>query len=485
MVAAGYGHGVRSPRPASRARLAAGLVATVALALTPAHSSAQSPAVAVPAPTAVSALDQGAQPAQRLSAVRPALKANAPAKVAKGTRFTIKGKVARGSGRRKVTVSERVGGRQRTLASAKTNRKGRFSIQVKAGSKTGQRSLRVLATKGGRTLASTTVRVRVTAESSPPSAATSVTANWSAATTPLGTPLQVTGAVVDAEESTRTVVLEQRYEDGWGTVGEATTALDGSFALVAPSDWLYSTQMRVVAPATAASAEGASAATVVTTTPTWSPAGSPADWIGLAGSGDRFRWNPCQVVTYRTNFTLAPAEARVSLDQALAQVTRATGVRFQHVGETTAVFDGAAGHRSYEAGTNLFIGWAPPSHTLSPLNGSTIGYGGIMTSKWAKDARGTLWRATTGGLVLNSEYAGWTTSMQVEMLMHELGHAVGLGHANGEPQIMYPIINGARLAWGAGDLTGFRGLGRQTGCTKVAARPVGARVPEGPMVAAP
>jgi hypothetical protein len=52
-----------------------------------------------------------------------------------------------------------------------------------------------------------------------------------------------------------------------------------------------------------------------------------------------------------------------------------------------------------------------------------------------------------------------------ELLLHELGHVVGLGHTSDRAQVMFPdILPLGTAAYGAGDLTGLRQLGRAAGC---------------------
>ena len=45
------------------------------------------------------------------------------------------------------------------------------------------------------------------------------------------------------------------------------------------------------------------------------------------------------------------------------------------------------------------------------------------------------------------------------ILLHEMGHTVGLGHTNGYPQTMYPKSKKCSMSmrsWGAGDAAGLR-----------------------------
>ena len=50
------------------------------------------------------------------------------------------------------------------------------------------------------------------------------------------------------------------------------------------------------------------------------------------------------------------------------------------------------------------------------------------------------------------------------VLIHELGHSMGLGHTNDLNQIMYPAITSVQDEYGAGDLTALRAIVVQ-GCS--------------------
>lgn len=55
------------------------------------------------------------------------------------------------------------------------------------------------------------------------------------------------------------------------------------------------------------------------------------------------------------------------------------------------------------------------------------------------------------------------------LLLHELGHAMGMDHARDGKQVMAPSISPRSLAdYQAGDLTGLRKVGAMGGCPRAA-----------------
>ena len=51
-----------------------------------------------------------------------------------------------------------------------------------------------------------------------------------------------------------------------------------------------------------------------------------------------------------------------------------------------------------------------------------------------------------------------------EVLMHELGHVIGLDHVGSAKQLMHDTVTARAARFGAGDLNGFRKVGDTFGC---------------------
>ncbi|WP_185995080.1 matrixin family metalloprotease [Nocardioides campestrisoli] len=464
-------HPPRTSRAVRTGLLAAATVLSAGAATLPGLLPATASASPVPSdqvsarPAAGSTTASGATRATKATrgvvvARRARITVKAPRSAAAGSRFTLRGTVRAGSGVRVVTVTEKRGARWKKVGRDRTNRRGAFSVKVRAGGKERTRTFRVQASARGRVLARARVKVRVQAP-------TTVTTTWPAATAPWGAPVTVTGVVSAADLAGRTARLQLKLPTGWRQVSSTPVAADGSFALAAPSDWLYSTRLRVLVPAGGGSSEGRSAPWGLTITPTWAPPGSPRDWTEL--NETPLRYDPCQVIAYRTNLDAAPPGAAEALTEALRQVSLATGLRFQHLGATTALFDGEGANAAYPKDATLIVGFGTATQTRAPFDtGPTIGWGGSAHGVRARSATlGQVWRIVQGGAVLKADHA-WTPGSMLEALTHEVGHAVGLGHADMPDQLMYPVSEGANPVWGAGDLTGLRSAGLLSGCLRPA-----------------
>ncbi|MFC5382096.1 matrixin family metalloprotease [Aquipuribacter nitratireducens] len=176
------------------------------------------------------------------------------------------------------------------------------------------------------------------------------------------------------------------------------------------------------------------------------------------------RWSPCRPIHYVTDPTGAPDDFAVHLQAVLAEVSAATGLRFVNDGLTTEAADmdrpaflpELYGDRwapvlirfapeadvAYLAGD--VVGVASPTHTIDP----TTGRAHLVT--------GVVYLETELTSVEPASEAG---PAYTEVLRHELGHLVGLGHVDAPTEAMHPSVSGA-TAYQSGDLAGLAVLGQ-------------------------
>lgn len=292
---------------------------------------------------------------------------------------------------------------------------------------------------------------------------TRVRVSWSALTVPVTTPLQVAGTLKDKGSKKRVVLLQQRFGTGWKKVARTRSSREGDFVMSVPTHWQYSMATRVMVTADKRNKAGKSKAVTVDVTPSYVPAGSPETWAPL-NPQYRLRWNPCETITYRVNAAQAPAGTEAVVHQAVALLSQATGLSFRHLGNTSAVYQGTVATGRWERDTDLVVSWARQSEVTVDFT-SAHAWGGTSRSVPARDHRGRLYKVVKGGAVFNTD-AGWTDTMKtLDVLLHELGHVVGLGHVADPSQIMSSGVYGPFM-YGAGDFAGLRRVGYQPGCVK-------------------
>ncbi|MBW3649422.1 MAG: matrixin family metalloprotease [Actinobacteria bacterium] len=173
------------------------------------------------------------------------------------------------------------------------------------------------------------------------------------------------------------------------------------------------------------------------------------------------RFNPCEVVRYRVNAHRAPAGGEADLAEALSRVSAATGLTFAYEGRTDEMPQSSGGRYT---GSTTIVAWANPGES-NLLRAGAAGVGGASA---VISADGAI-RITRGFVVLDATQptsAGFGGGFsQGALLLHELGHMVGLQHVGDPAQIMYPTLtSGAPGDWGNGDRNGLAAVGAGNGC---------------------
>lgn len=212
------------------------------------------------------------------------------------------------------------------------------------------------------------------------------------------------------------------------------------------------------------------------------------------GSRATVRWDPAQTqVTVRANPNALSKKRRAGairdVKTALKHLSNATGITFSYRGKTSKIPRGNSWQESMPA--EVVIAWTNPSKSayrtdkLSKSNGRWVaGTGGYSFKGWGHSPytvknkktgdNETAWRwkgaIGRGFVVLNAQQdkvfrPGFGKGVtRGNLLLHELGHVVGLSHVNNKSSIMYPVIvSRSKAGFRGGDLAGLRKVGRGEG----------------------
>jgi hypothetical protein len=173
------------------------------------------------------------------------------------------------------------------------------------------------------------------------------------------------------------------------------------------------------------------------------------------------RWDPCAPqIKYAVNTLRATQREIDEMHHALREIERASGFDFVPYQPDPTTTEGLDDRRP-PGGADFLIGFSDPSQT-SQLNGSIVGIGGGF---WFASTG----RINSGFVIVDVPQLGDIDDLRAT-LVHELGHAIGLGHVIDPNQIMYPALT-SRTTLGSGDKQGLWRLGTAQPCFSPAQRP--------------
>lgn len=212
-----------------------------------------------------------------------------------------------------------------------------------------------------------------------------------------------------------------------------------------------------------------------------------SNWTDPKGKQHRVRWNPCQpTVTYAVNPRLASktsagrASAVADVLEAFRRVENRTGIDFSYAGRTEEIPRNSreVSWSSRQKAAEIVVAWVDQSRAKTRSNlmtnsgsGYGSGVGGWMMRAWT-DSDGH-WQTAIGRgfVVINSGHnkiyrAGYGSGLtRGALLLHEIGHAMGLGHVGTTHELMYPTMLDREFSkYRDGDRTGLRKVGRRLGC---------------------
>lgn len=167
------------------------------------------------------------------------------------------------------------------------------------------------------------------------------------------------------------------------------------------------------------------------------------------------RWDPCAPAYWKLYKRGMPKGAYRAIVYAFKQVKAATGISFTYAGAATAA----------EMAT-------PPAHTI------VIGFSSQLSKTRAGVTRSTFVSGLNDSLViLNAQVkinrsvvrrSGAKFPEMVPVLLHELGHAVGIGHAHSTREVMNTYLV-PLYKYQPADLLKMSAVGAQNGCNTLPA----------------
>ncbi len=198
----------------------------------------------------------------------------------------------------------------------------------------------------------------------------------------------------------------------------------------------------------------------------WAPSATPNapySFLEYQNSSSPYpvRWNPCQTIHYVVNITNAPSYGMQLVQNVFAELSQATGMTFQYDGTTSELpTQGRSAYTSSGQPNPILIAWESNGQTDYLPTGNDVGMGGqdiTYNSTYHQ------YQAVSGQAAITTSYP-LSQAQEVDLVLHELGHVIGLGHSSSRSEIMYPYVQGSLNTYQSGDLTGLAQLGRAAGC---------------------
>ena len=284
----------------------------------------------------------------------------------------------------------------------------------------------------------------------------------------------------------RKVALQVKVKRSWQTLATTRSNGKGKFRIAGRLDWYGGHKVRVIAPGRRPFVRAKKVERRCRRT---SPIGSRRDYAFIHGGSVRknYRFNPCQRVNYRINAEDVGPAAKPLVKQALTQATWATGIRFKYVGKSKLIPYNMKNRKRYPRGTDLVIAWATHAEVPDFVRRSAAGFGGPRWIFPARNSKGQrVWMTDEAEVTLSTDYFqnGFalsffdnTRATIGELILHEVGHALGLDHVPAAPQ---EIMNGRgyyrypdgyyKGLYNLGDLNGLSKVGLKQGCLRQVGR---------------
>jgi Zn-dependent protease with chaperone function len=178
-------------------------------------------------------------------------------------------------------------------------------------------------------------------------------------------------------------------------------------------------------------------------------------------------YDPCRPIHYVIRQQGEPAGGDQIVTEAVLRVSRATGLRFVYDGATSEAPSrqrpSSQPNRYGDRWAPVLISWVTPKQNPD-MAADVTGEGG--SSAFALPGGPSAY--VTGAVELDAGQISrilqrpYGNQVVRGVVLHELGHLVGLDHVTTASQLMYPQSQPGVTEFGAGDLTGLAALGKGT-----------------------
>jgi hypothetical protein len=200
--------------------------------------------------------------------------------------------------------------------------------------------------------------------------------------------------------------------------------------------------------------------------------GTDFAFLSRAPSGDPVRWNPCDPIHYVVNASLAPPGSLHDVHEAIRRISDATGIAFAYDGlsdeEPSAFRKPFLPDRYGSRWAPVLIGWVDPDASDIPFEDAHGMASAVASPQYPYGTPSELY--VSGWVAMNLEDPNppgfGAPGEQGPVLLHELGHVMGLGHVSTFGEIMQPAGGGV-TDLGPGDREGLERLGSSGGCLTV------------------
>jgi matrixin len=199
------------------------------------------------------------------------------------------------------------------------------------------------------------------------------------------------------------------------------------------------------------------------------PLGPPGDggyaFLSTHQDGTPVTWDPCRAMHYVVRASGEPAGGRELVQWAFGQLHKASGLQFLVDGTTDEAPDSDRPaylrDRYGDRWAPVLVVWSSPAES-SMLTSNTLGRAGPVPfgREGKDDLRYVSGLAVFNGPALALQLRSGDDNKARAVLLHELGHLVGLGHVPDPYQVMYDTNAYPVAAYRAGDRRGLALLGR-------------------------